>query len=106
MSRPFKIEITQSEEELKKRLQTAREGNQKEKLLLLWWLKTGQVSEQQEIGLRLGRDTSTVTRWLQKYRSGGLSSLLKIKKAPGAKRKINDDVLAALKQELETGTRV
>jgi transposase len=103
MSRPFKIEITQSEEELKKRLQTAREGNQKEKLLLLWWLKSGQVSEQQEIGKRLGRDTSTVTRWLQKYRSGGLSSLLEIKKAPGATRKMSAQVLAALKQELETG---
>lgn len=103
MSRPFKIEITQSEEELKKRLETAREGNQKEKLLLLWWLKSGQVSEQQEIGFRLGRDASTVTRWLQKYRIGGLSSLLEIKKAPGAKRKINDAALAALKRELETG---
>ena len=103
MSRPFKIEITESEEELKKRLQTARLGSQKEKLQMLWWLKSGQSKEQQEIGLRLGRDTSTVTRWLQKYRRGGLSRLLEIKKAPGAKRKINDAVLAALKRELETG---
>lgn len=104
MSRPFKIEIIESEEELKKRLQTVTEGSQKEKLQMLWWLKSGQVSEQQEIGFRLGRDTSTVTRWLQKYRSGGLSSLLEIKKAPGASRKISAQALAALKQELETGT--
>jgi len=103
MSRPFKIEIVESEEELKKRLQTARLGNQKEKLQMLWWLKSGQINEQLEIGKRLGRDTSTVTRWLQQYRAGGLSRLLEIKKAPGAKRKINDQVLAALKQELETG---
>ena len=104
MSRPFKIEIAESEEELKKRLQTAQLGNQKEKLLLLWWQKSGQVNQQQEIGLRLGRDTSTITRWLQKYRAGGLSSLLEIKKAPGAKRKINDEALTALKRELETET--
>ena len=103
MSRPFKVEIAQSEEELKQRLQTARLASQKEKLQMLWWLKSGQVSEQQEIAFRLGRDTSTVTRWLQKYRSGGLSSLLEIKKAPGAKRKINDAALAALKLKLETG---
>jgi hypothetical protein len=32
MSRPFKIEIIESEEELKKRLQTARLAEQKEKL--------------------------------------------------------------------------
>ncbi len=103
MSRPFKIEIAESEEELKKRLQVAKLGNQKEKLIMLWWLKSGQVKEQQEIGKRLGRDISTVTRWLQKYRLGGLSRLLEIKKAPGAKRKIHDAAIASLKTELETG---
>ncbi|MBE8966505.1 hypothetical protein IQ277_09690 [Nostocales cyanobacterium LEGE 12452] len=50
MSRPFKIEIAESEEELKKRLQTVNLGNQKEKLIMLWWIKIGQVKEQQEIG--------------------------------------------------------
>ncbi|WP_392476029.1 helix-turn-helix domain-containing protein [Nostoc sp. C110] len=109
MSRPFKIEITESEEELKKRLQTGNLGNQKEKLQMLWWIKTEQVKEQQEIGKRLARDTSTVTRWLQKYRTDGLSGLLEIKKAPGAKRKIDDAAMptavnyAALEEELKTG---
>ena len=102
MSRPFKIEITESEEELKKRLQTVREGSQKEKLQMLWWLKSGQVSEQQEIGRRLGRDTSTVTRWLQKYRQGGLPVLLQVNKAPGATRIMSNEVIAALQQQLET----
>ena len=103
MGRSFKVEITESEEELKKRLQTARLGSQKEKLQMLWWIKSGQVHEQQEIGFRLGKDTSTITRWLQKYRLGGLSGLLEIKKAPGATRKMTDEVLAALKQKLESG---
>lgn len=56
----------------------------------------GQVKEQQEIGKRLGRDTSTITRWLQKYRSGGISRLLEIKKAPGATPKMTEEVIAAL----------
>ena len=109
MSRPFKIEIAESEEELKKRLQTASLGNQKEKLIMLWWIKSGQVKEQQEIGKRLARDTSTVTRWLQKYRTDGISGLLEIKKAPGAKRKIDDAAMptavnyAALEEELKAG---
>jgi transposase len=109
MSRPFKIEIAESEEELKKRLQTANLGNQKEKLIMLWWIKSGQVKEQQEIGKRLAKDTSTVTRWLQKYRTGGLHELLEMKKAPGAKRKIHDAAMptavnyAALSEELKTG---
>ncbi|WP_161606850.1 helix-turn-helix domain-containing protein [Fortiea contorta] len=39
--------------------------------------KSGQVKKQQDIGKRLAKDTSTVTRWIQKYRSGGLDELLK-----------------------------
>lgn len=101
MSRPFTIEITESETELKKRLQHAREAIHKEKLQMLWWLKSGQVSQQQEIGKRLGRDTSTVTRWLQKYRRGGLVELLQINKAPGNERKIKGEVLADLQQQLQ-----
>lgn len=103
MSRPFKIDIIESESELKKRLQTARLAIHKEKLQMLWWLKSGQVKQHSEIGKFLGRDTSTVTRWLQRYRNGGLSSLLEIKKAPGAKRKMSPDVIAVLKEELEIG---
>jgi transposase len=101
MSRPFNIEITESEADLKKRLQHAREAIHKEKLQMLWWLKSGQVRQQQEIGNRLGRDTSTVTRWLQKYRRGGLVELLQIKKAPGNERKINGEVLADLQRQLQ-----
>jgi transposase len=100
MSRPFKLEIQESEAELKRQLQQVRDASQKEKLQMLWWLKSGQVTEQQEIGKRLGRDTSTITRWLQKYRAGGLKKLLQINKAPGAERKLSDAVLEDLKQQL------
>ncbi|MEH2147745.1 hypothetical protein [Nostoc sp.] len=48
---------------------------------MLWWIKSGQVKEQQEIRKRLAKDTSTITRWLQKYRTDGISGLLEIKKA-------------------------
>jgi transposase len=101
MSRPFKIEITESEAELKKQLQHVREALAKEKLQMLWWLKSGQVTQQQEIGKRLGRDTSTITRWLQKYRRGGLKPLLQVNKAPGNERKINAAVLADLQRQLQ-----
>jgi len=66
---------------------------------MLWWLKSGQVTQQQEIAQRLGRDTSTVTRWLQKYRRGGLVELLQINKASGNERKIKGEVLADLQQQ-------
>ena len=69
---------------------------------MLWWIKSGQVKEQQEIGKRLAKDTSTVTRWLQKCRTDGISGLLEIKKHSCAKRKIDAAAIAlvALKQPL------
>lgn len=42
-----------------------------------------------------------MTRWLQKYRAGGLGELLKIKKAPVAKPKIPEAVIARLEEELK-----
>ncbi len=42
---------------------------------MLWWLKSGQVSEHQQLSQRLGHNPSTITRWLQRYRQGGLSAL-------------------------------
>lgn len=67
---------------------------------MLWWIKSGQVSQQQQIGRRLGKDTSTISRWLQKYRTGGLEALLHVKKAPGAERKLDDELPQALQQRL------
>ena len=75
MARPFKLEIKEDVEYLEKSLRQTRLGSQKEKLQMLWWLKSGQVKQQQELGQRLGRDTSTISRWLQHYRRGGLSAL-------------------------------
>lgn len=44
-----------------------------------------------------------MTRWLQKYRSGGLSRTIRNKKALAAQRKITDTAITALKEELKTG---
>ena len=51
----------------------------------------------------MGRDKSTITRWLQKYRRGGLSELLLVKKAPGQEPHLRGDVLEGLKERLATG---
>jgi Homeodomain-like domain len=89
MARPFNVEISQSTEYLSKSLKKARTAFEKERLLLLWWLKTRQVSQHQELSQRLGRDGSTVTRWLQRYRQGGLEKLRLGKNFPRSDR--NDE---------------
>lgn len=102
MSRRFKLDIIESEAELRQRLHRETDAQQKEKLMMLWWVKSGQVTQQQELGQRLARDTSTISRWLQKYRNGGLADLLEQKKAPGAARKMSEGALAALQEKLTT----
>lgn len=101
MARLFKIEILEDAEYLKKTMRHSRNSRHREKLQMLWWLKVGEVEQQQELGQRLGRDTSTISRWLQKYRHGGLAKLLEEKKAPGKAAKIQGEQLEQLKVRLE-----
>ena len=62
MGRPFNLEISERAEYLSKSLNQARTAFEKERLLLLWWIKTGLVTPDQELRRMLGRDGSTVTR--------------------------------------------
>ncbi len=76
MARQLILAIAESAESLEQQLKTSRTASQKERLQMLWWLKTGQITQHKTLAERLFRDGSTVTRWLQKYRQGGLSELL------------------------------
>ncbi|MBD2026325.1 hypothetical protein [Leptolyngbya sp. FACHB-711] len=49
MPRRLQIEIVESAETLEKQLKHARTASQKERLQMLWWFKTGQVSEHQQL---------------------------------------------------------
>lgn len=102
MPRQLQIEIAQSVEQLERQLKTARTASQKERLQMLWWLKNGQVKGHQQLAERLGRDPSTVTRWLQRYRRGGLERLLEVKVAPGQTRRITAESMAGLKARLNS----
>jgi transposase len=103
MARRLQLTIAETEEFLEKQLKEVRTASQKERLQMLWWLKTGQVQQHQELAQRLGRNGSTVSRWLQKYRTGGLSALLYVKTAPGQAPHITPEALTALKERLEQG---
>lgn len=102
MARPFVIEIAESEAFLEKSVKQAKTGLRKERLQMLWWIKTNQIRYRQEIGERLGRSPATISRWLLLYRQGGLAALLEEKKAPGAVPQIRGEVLEKLKQRLNS----
>ena len=103
MARQLILAIAESAESLEKQLKNSRTASQKERLQMLWWIKTGQITKHQTLAQLLGRNSSTVTRWLQKYRQGGLSELLAVKKAPGKSRHLTSEALAGLQERLEKG---
>lgn len=100
MPRSLKLEIAESLEYLEKSYRHAHSGSHKERLQMLWWLKSEQVKQHQELSQRLGRDGSTISRWLQKYRQGGLAALLEVKTAPGRTPEIRGEVLEKLQARL------
>ena len=96
------LEIAESAESLEKSLKQAKSTSQKERLQMLWWLKTGQLTQHQHLSERLGCSPATITRWLSKYRKGGLAELLLVKTAPGAPTKIRGQALEKLQQRLSS----
>jgi transposase len=98
--RPFRVTVTERLAQLEKSLQKARTVSQKERLEMLVWLKQGVVNSRKELAARCNRNTSTINRWLVRYKQGGLSAFLGTRPAPGATRKIQGEALAQLKARL------
>ncbi|MDF5731378.1 MAG: helix-turn-helix domain-containing protein [Rhizonema sp. PD38] len=59
------------------------------------------MKQHKELSRILGRDCSTITRWLQRYRLGGLEKLLEVKAATGAIAKIQGQMLQSLVEKLQ-----
>ena len=102
MGRKLSLEIIETAEELKELLRKQREGRLKERVQALYLLKTHQGRELKELGQVVGRDTSTLYRWFEPYRKGGLASLLALGYTHGGgPAALPEDVQAALKERLE-----
>lgn len=101
MARPFQVEIHESQTELEKALKQAVTASDKERWQMLFWLKSEQVNSRQELATRLGQDKATITRWLRKYKDGGISELLAVKQAPGQVAIVQGENLELLQQRLQ-----
>lgn len=100
MSRPFQVEISESQEMLEKALKCATTASSKERLQMLYLLKSGQVNSRRELAELIGRDDSTITRWLRKYKDNGRKGLLEVKQAPGKVALVGGEILERLKLRL------
>ena len=52
MARKLRLAIAQSAEIQEQQLKNSRTASQKERLQMLWWLKTGQVTQHQTLAER------------------------------------------------------
>lgn len=96
-----KLEIIETQKELKTLLAQQKTASRKERVQALYLFKIGQVKTVKELAIAIGRDRITVQRWLQKYRHAGIAGLLAVNKAGGRKRAIPQSVLMALQQQLQ-----
>ena len=95
-----KIDITESAEELQTVMTSQSTASECSKVQVLWWLKTGQVTTVTQAAAQGGHHRTTVSRWLSKYRDGGLEHLLAPPYRPGRPTAIDGELLVALEREL------
>jgi transposase len=101
MAGVYKLEISESEEDLKRMLRGQKTASDKERIQLLYLLKTKQAKTIQSAAEMLGRNRVTVQDWLGNYRQGGLAGLLGHKPRTGRKQSVPQWAQKALMKKLE-----
>lgn len=101
MAGVYKLEIQESEDDLKQLLRQQKTASGKERIQLLYLLKTQQAKTVQEAASILGRHRATLQEWLRSYREGGLVELLKSKARSGRPRAIPRWAETALQKRLQ-----
>jgi transposase len=96
-----KIEISESEAELKKLLGKEKTVSGKERIQVLYLLKTKKAKTVTQAAEMIGRNRVTVQDWLGKYCAGGLEKLLLKKVGTGRPRKIPTWAEKALEKRIK-----
>jgi transposase len=101
MARPLQVVIKESREELEHRLDAQTTAFSLERLQMLYWLKLGVVNSRQDLVKLLHKGEATITRWLSKYKRGGLTALLEVKHAPSNPAVVPAEAVVKLQQRLK-----
>ena len=93
--------IHEAADDLKQRLQQARDHRIRQRLHALYLLASGQAKSRTAVATLLGVDRNTVGRWLDQYAQGGLPALLDIYIPAGKAAPLAPTQLAQLQQALQ-----
>jgi transposase len=96
-----KIEIAETTTELKKLLRLVEFVEVRERIQVIYWIKSDRVKTITAISLLLGKHRTTIFRWLKIYRTQGLKALLTKEKSSGRNKKITPFIEQSLKEKLQ-----
>jgi transposase len=105
MSRSLYVEIQESAEELREIMNAQTRAKFRERLQILYWIKTEFFNSLQELTDHLGRSKSVIVKWLKVYRTQGLAGLLRWNYHGGRRSKISEAMVAALQLRLNDPTQ-
>lgn len=98
----LKIEVVESVDNLREKLQKVSDPVQRSKIQILWWLKTNKVKSVAELSAWSGYHRTSISRWLSCYRREGLSGMLVIKRSSGRPSVMPEEVKDKLVSKLNT----
>jgi transposase len=101
MTGVYKLVIQESQAELKALLRRQKTASDKERVQLLYLLKSQQAKTLQQAAQLLGRHRVTLQKWARSYRQGGLTELLRHTPHPGAPSTLPAWAEAKLRERLE-----
>ena len=93
-------EILESAEELLDMIKKEKKGRFRDRLRLLWFLKTGEAESMSRAAEFCGISYPTAMEWFRRYEIGGIAELLCLKTVPGRQRAISGEMLEDLKKRL------
>lgn len=96
-----KIEIAETTTELEKLLRLVEFVEVRERIQVIYWIKSDRVKTVTAISLLLGKHRTTISRWLNIYRAQGLKALLTKEKSSGRNKKITPLIEQSLKKKLQ-----
>lgn len=95
-----KVKIIETAAELKSLLSQQKTVCGYERVQALYLLKIGRIETVKDLATAIGRDRTTVQRWLRTYRQEGIEALLKINRRGGSKSRLPEWAVMALEQRL------
>lgn len=92
--------VLESEQELLDMIKNEKRGRFRDRLRLLWFLKSGKAETMEHAAELCSVSRHTAGRWFRRYETSGITELMRLKTVPGRSRAVPAEVAECLKKRL------